>query len=69
MSKIEFTADFFGRCYVVTLPKLAKSMKPKQIASTFYTPKTKGYYAFIKGMEKEIVNQTTFTGDRNESSY
>lgn len=62
MSKIEFTADFFGRCYVATLPNLAKALKPKQVASTFYTPKTRGYYAFIKGMEKELVNQTTFTG-------
>jgi hypothetical protein len=30
-------------------------MKPKHVASTFYTPKTKGYYAFIKGMEKELA--------------
>ena len=55
MSKIEFTADFFGRCYVTALPHLAKGMKPKEVASTFYTPKTKGYYAFIKGMEKELA--------------
>jgi hypothetical protein len=62
MSKIEFTADFFGRCYVTTLPNLAKAMKPKQVASTFYTPKTKGYYAFIKGMEKELA----LKGDKHE---
>jgi hypothetical protein len=60
MSKIEFTADFFGRCYVATLPNFSKAMKPKDVASTFYTPKTKGYYAFIKGMEKELANPTTF---------
>jgi hypothetical protein len=39
-------------------------MKPKDVASTFYTPKTKGYYAFIKGMEKELANPTTFTGEK-----
>jgi hypothetical protein len=37
-------------------------MKPKQVASTFYTPKTKGYYAFIKGMEKELA----LKGDKHE---
>ena len=66
MTKIEFTADFFGRCYVTTLPNLAKAMKPKQVASTFYTPKTKGYYAFIKGMEKELANPTTLKGDKHD---
>jgi hypothetical protein len=62
MSKIEFTADFFGRCYVATFPHLSTSLKPKDVASTFYTPKTKGYYAFIKGMEKELASPTLYKG-------
>ena len=62
MSKIEFTADFFGRCYVATLPNLSTSLKPKDVATTFYTPRTKGWYAFIKGMEKEL----TLKGDKHD---
>jgi hypothetical protein len=62
MSKIEFTADFFGRCYVTTLPNLSTSLKPKDVATTFYTPRTKGWYAFIKGMEKELA----LKGDKHE---
>jgi hypothetical protein len=62
MNKIEFTADFFGRCYVATFPHLSTSLKPKDVASTFYTPKTKGYYAFIKGMEKELTSPTLYKG-------
>ena len=51
VSKQEDTAYSFGRYYAYVNPSITKNYERKEIASTFYTPKSKVWYAFIRGME------------------
>lgn len=52
VSKQEDTAYSFGRYYAYVNPSITKNYERKEIASTFYTPKSKVWYAFIRGMER-----------------
>jgi hypothetical protein len=38
--------------YAYVHPSMSKNWERKEIASTFYTPKSKVWYAFIRGMER-----------------
>ena len=51
VSKQEDTAYSFGRYYAYVNPSITKNYERKEIASIFYTPKSKVWYAFIRGME------------------
>lgn len=51
-TKQEETAHTFGMHYAYVHPSMTKRYERKEIASTFYTPKSKVWYAFIKGMER-----------------
>jgi len=50
-SKQETTAKFFGELYVITFPNWSRYRDMKDIANNFYSPKSKSWYAFLKGME------------------
>jgi hypothetical protein len=52
VTKQEETAYTFGRHYAYVHPNMTKKYERKEIASTFYTPKSKVWYAFIRGMER-----------------
>jgi len=51
-TKQEETAHTFGMHYAYVNPSMTKHYERKEIASTFYTPKSKVWYAFIRGMER-----------------
>lgn len=51
-TKQEETAHTFGMHYAYVHPSITKNYERKEIASTFYTPKSKVWYAFIRGMER-----------------
>lgn len=51
-TKQEQTAHTFGMHYAYVNPSMTKHYERKEIASTFYTPKSKVWYAFIRGMER-----------------
>jgi hypothetical protein len=52
VTKQEQTARIFGQHYAYVHPSYTKHWERKEIASTFYTPKSKVWYAFIRGMER-----------------
>ena len=52
VTKQEETAHTFGMHYAYVHPSMSKNYERKEIASTFYTPKSKVWYAFIRGMER-----------------
>ena len=52
VTKQEETARIFGQHYAYVHPSITKNYERKEIASTFYTPKSKVWYAFIRGMER-----------------
>ena len=52
ITKQEETARIFGQHYAYVHPSITKNYERKEIASTFYTPKSKVWYAFIRGMER-----------------
>lgn len=52
VTKQEETARIFGQHYAYVNPSITKNYERKEIASTFYTPKSKVWYAFIRGMER-----------------
>ena len=52
VTKQEQTARIFGQHYAYVHPSFLKHWERKEIASTFYTPKSKVWYAFIRGMER-----------------
>ena len=52
VTKQEQTARIFGQHYAYVHPNYLKHWERKEIASTFYTPKSKVWYAFIRGMER-----------------
>lgn len=52
VTKQEQTARIFGQHYAYVHPNYTKHWERKEIASTFYTPKSKVWYAFIRGMER-----------------
>ena len=52
ITKQEQTAHTFGMHYAYVNPSMSKNWERKEIASTFYTPKSKVWYAFIRGMER-----------------
>ena len=52
VSKQEETAHTFGMHYAYVHPNYLKHWERKEIATTFYTPKSKVWYAFIRGMER-----------------
>lgn len=52
VTKQEETARIFGQHYAYVHPNYLKHWERKEIASTFYTPKSKVWYAFIRGMER-----------------
>ena len=52
ITKQEQTARIFGQHYAYVHPNYLKHWERKEIASTFYTPKSKVWYAFIRGMER-----------------
>jgi len=51
-TKQEETAYTFGMHYAYVHPSITKHWERKEIASTFYTSKSKVWYAFIRGMER-----------------
>jgi len=51
VTKQEETAHTFGMHYAYVHPNMTKNYERKEIATTFYTPKSKVWYAFIRGME------------------
>jgi hypothetical protein len=51
-TKQENTAHTFGMHYAYVHPSYAQHWERKEIATTFYTPKSKVWYAFIRGMER-----------------
>ena len=51
-TKQEQTAYTFGMHYGYVHPSITKHWERKEIASTFYTPKSKVWYAFIRGMDR-----------------
>ena len=52
VTKQEQTARIFGQHYAYVHPSYTKHWERKEIASTFYSPKSKVWYAFIRGMER-----------------
>jgi hypothetical protein len=52
VTKQEETARIFGQHYAYVHPNYLKHYERKEIATTFYTPKSKVWYAFIRGMER-----------------
>ena len=52
VTKQEQTARIFGQHYAYVHPSYTKHWERKEIATTFYTPKSKVWYAFIRGMER-----------------
>jgi hypothetical protein len=52
VTKQEETARIFGQHYAYVHPSYTKHWERKEIATTFYTPKSKSWYAFIRGMER-----------------
>jgi hypothetical protein len=52
VTKQEQTARIFGQHYAYVHPSYTKHWERKEIASTFYTPKSKVWYAFIRGMDR-----------------
>ena len=52
VTKQEETARIFGQHYAYVHPSYTKHWERKEIASTFYTPKSKVWYAFIRGMDR-----------------
>ena len=52
ITKQEETARIFGQHYAYVHPSYTKHWERKEIATSFYTPKTKVWYAFIRGMER-----------------
>ena len=50
--KREFTPYCFGIAYAEANPKARSYSTLEEIASTFYTPKTKSWLFFMEGMEK-----------------
>jgi hypothetical protein len=52
VTKQEETARIFGQHYAYVHPSYTKHWERKEIATTFYTPKSKVWYAFIRGMER-----------------
>lgn len=62
MTKQETTAHTFGMHYAYVNPSMTKHYERKEIASTFYTPKSKVWYAFIKGMERNETSPVIAKG-------
>ena len=52
VTKQEQTARIFGQHYAYVHPNYTKHWERKEIATSFYTPKSKVWYAFIRGMER-----------------
>ena len=52
VTKQEETARIFGQHYAYVHPSYTKHWERKEIATSFYTPKSKVWYAFIRGMER-----------------
>lgn len=52
ITKQEQTARIFGQHYAYVHPSYTKHWERKEIATSFYTPKSKVWYAFIRGMER-----------------
>ena len=52
VTKQEQTARIFGQHYAYVHPSFLKHWERKEIATTFYTPKSKVWYAFIRGMDR-----------------
>ena len=52
VTKQEHTARIFGQHYAYIHPSYTKHWERKEIATSFYTPKSKVWYAFIRGMER-----------------
>ena len=52
VTKQEHTARIFGQHYAYVHPSYTKHWERKEIATSFYTPKSKVWYAFIRGMER-----------------
>ena len=52
-TKRDFTPYAFGCVYYLYRPTLAKLYTVEEIASTFYTPKSKPWGLFIEGYQKE----------------
>ena len=52
VTKQEQTARIFGQHYAYVHPSYTKHWERKEIATSFYTPKSKSWYAFIRGMER-----------------
>jgi len=52
VTKQEESARIFGQHYAYVHPNYLKHWERKEIATTFYTPKSKVWYAFIRGMER-----------------
>lgn len=52
VTKQEQTAHTFGMHYAYVNPSILKNYERKEVATTFYTPKSKLWYAFIRGMER-----------------
>lgn len=52
ITKQEETARIFGQHYAYVHPSEVNNWEPKEIATSFYTPKSKVWYAFIRGMER-----------------
>jgi hypothetical protein len=51
-TKQEETAHTFGMHYAYVHLNITKNYERKEIATTFYTPKSKPWFAFIRGMER-----------------
>jgi hypothetical protein len=52
ITKQEETAHTFGMHYAYVHPSMLRNYERKEVASTFYTPKSKPWFAFIRGMER-----------------
>jgi hypothetical protein len=52
VTKQEESARIFGQHYAYVHPSYLKHWERKEIATSFYTPKSKVWYAFIRGMER-----------------
>lgn len=52
VTKQEQTARIFGQHYAYVHPHDNEKWDRKEIATSFYTPKSKVWYAFIRGMER-----------------
>lgn len=50
--KREFTPYCFGIAYAEANPKARNYSTLEEIASTFYTPKSKSWFLFMEGMDK-----------------